>query len=118
MFCNCSSLSKIPELSEWNLYNLKSAERIFDGCTSLIIYPDISKYKIHFSKNKKIKQFSSISYSSINYKLTDNIVSSIALKSSLSNKENNNLSNVCSYDEIIQNDNDSSNEEYYDNFYL
>ena len=35
LFCGCSSLEYLPDISNWKLENVKSIENMFRGCTSL-----------------------------------------------------------------------------------
>ena len=44
MFCECSSLSSLPDISKWNTNNVKYMRDIFGGCKSLSSLPDISKW--------------------------------------------------------------------------
>ena len=46
LFQNCTSLKRIPNISNWNVHNLKSLSNIFYGCSSLLSLPDISNWKI------------------------------------------------------------------------
>ena len=43
VFYNCSQLSNLPDISNWNLENVQKAERMFCKCTLLSSLPDISK---------------------------------------------------------------------------
>ena len=44
MFCKCSSLISLPDISKWNTINVENMSYIFSGCSSLISFPDISKW--------------------------------------------------------------------------
>ena len=44
IFYRCSSLESLPDISNWNTYNIKSLFGCFYGCSSLISLPDISKW--------------------------------------------------------------------------
>jgi len=44
MFCNCSALKHLPDLSKWCTVNLKNISQIFRGCILLESLPDISKW--------------------------------------------------------------------------
>ena len=46
MFSYCSSLESLPDISKWNLTNIKDISYIFNECKSLKSFPDISKIKI------------------------------------------------------------------------
>ena len=46
MFCFCSSLTFIPNISKWKFNNKIEINNIFKGCNSLLIIPDISKWNI------------------------------------------------------------------------
>ena len=45
MFRSCSSLKSLPDISKWNIKNVKDMSEMFFGCYSLISLPDISKWK-------------------------------------------------------------------------
>ena len=63
MFCDCSSLSSLPDISKWNTSNVINMSYMFYACSSLSSLPDISKWNIRndtdktfmFSECKKIK---------------------------------------------------------------
>ena len=40
MFCGCSSLSNLPDISKWNTNNVTSMHYMFSGCSKLLIIPD------------------------------------------------------------------------------
>ena len=44
MFYECSSLSFLPNISNWNTNNVTNMNCIFSGCSSLSSLPDISKW--------------------------------------------------------------------------
>jgi len=44
MFCNCSSLSSLPDISKWDTKNVKDMSYMFCQCSSLSSLPDISKW--------------------------------------------------------------------------
>ena len=44
MFCGCSSLSSLPDISNWNTNNVINMSSMFRGCSSLSSLPDISKW--------------------------------------------------------------------------
>ena len=44
IFCECSSLSSLPDISNWNINNVTYMSGIFYGCSSLLSLPDISKW--------------------------------------------------------------------------
>ena len=45
MFCQCSSLILLPNLSQWDTSNITNIACMFYECNSLISLPDISKWK-------------------------------------------------------------------------
>ena len=49
LFYNCNSLSSLPDISEWDLSELKSISLMFYNCYSLLEFPDLSKW---IKKNK------------------------------------------------------------------
>ena len=44
LFCNCSKIKSLPDISIWNTINIKYITGIFSGCCSLESLPDISKW--------------------------------------------------------------------------
>ena len=44
LFAGCSSLKELPDISKWNLSNVKDISNLFSGCSSLEKLPDISKW--------------------------------------------------------------------------
>ena len=44
MFEGCSSLITLPDISKWNTKNVTDMKYMFEGCSSLISLPDISKW--------------------------------------------------------------------------
>ena len=44
MFSGCSSLLSLPDISNWNTYNITNMSYLFNGCRSLLSLPDISKW--------------------------------------------------------------------------
>ena len=42
-FQSCSSLKSIPDISKWNIINVRDISIMFNGCSSLSSFPDISK---------------------------------------------------------------------------
>jgi len=47
MFCGCSSLSNLPDISKWNINNVTNMSYMFCGCSSLSNLPVISKWNIN-----------------------------------------------------------------------
>ena len=54
MFYNCSSLTSLPDLSKWNIKNVKSIGGIFFNCSKLTSLPNISKWDISNVKNMNL----------------------------------------------------------------
>ena len=46
MFQFCSSLTSLPDISDWNTINITNLNEMFRGCSSLISLPDISNWNI------------------------------------------------------------------------
>ena len=46
MFSNCKSLSTLPNISKWSIYNVTNMTGMFSECSSLLSLPDISKWNI------------------------------------------------------------------------
>ena len=44
MFYNCTSLLFLSDISKWNTSNVENFSEMFDGCSSLLFLPDISKW--------------------------------------------------------------------------
>ena len=51
MFCNCISLTSLPDISKWNTDNMIDMSRIFINCYSLLSLPDISKWNTNNLNN-------------------------------------------------------------------
>ena len=45
MFEGCSSLITLPDISKWNTSKVYSISYMFKNCISLSYFPDISKWK-------------------------------------------------------------------------
>ena len=45
IFLNCRTLISLPDLSKWNIKNIKYMTSAFNNCISLISLPDISNWK-------------------------------------------------------------------------
>ena len=56
MFCGCSSLQSIPDLSKLNTTNVKDMSQIFSYCTSLQTIPIITNKKIKIIKGSFMKK--------------------------------------------------------------
>ena len=110
--------------SRWNIKNLVNINNIFKGCSTLLSFPDISKWNIHNITDKNIinisiEKSSSSNYSSIeenkNYKDSYNINSS----SFLNNVEKSDFNNTNEYkvEDVTFFQEDNSLTLFYDNFY-
>ena len=44
MFCECSLLSSLPDISKWDTSNVTNMSGMFNACESLSSLPDISKW--------------------------------------------------------------------------
>ena len=44
MFCGCSSLLSLPDISNWDTSKVTDMKYMFNGCSSLLSLPDISKW--------------------------------------------------------------------------
>ena len=51
MFNECSSLSSLPDISKWNIKNIKDISYMFRECFSLESLPDISKWETNNIEN-------------------------------------------------------------------
>ena len=49
MFSRCKFLSGLPDISKWNVSNVKNIADMFSFCESLASIPDISKWDVSFS---------------------------------------------------------------------
>ena len=47
IFEGCSSLSLLPDISKWKTNNASSMSNLFKRCLSLSLFPDISKWNTH-----------------------------------------------------------------------
>jgi hypothetical protein len=55
LFCQCSKLTKLPDISKWVVGNVIDIHFIFRGCSSLSYLPDISKWKLNDKIKTKMK---------------------------------------------------------------
>ena len=64
LFSGCSTLEYLPDISNWEITNVKNINNMFEGCTSLIELPDISKWNTIniIYMNKLFKNCSSLQY--------------------------------------------------------
>ena len=46
MFCNCTSLSIIPDISKWNTAKVTNMSCMFYNCSSLLSLPDLLEWDI------------------------------------------------------------------------
>ena len=53
MFCYCSSLSSLPDISKWITNNVTNMSCMFNNCSSLSSLPDISKWNISNIQRKR-----------------------------------------------------------------
>ena len=44
LFENCSSLKSLPDMSKWDINNVKEMEYMFKGCSESLVIP--KKFKI------------------------------------------------------------------------
>ena len=56
IFLNCQSLISLPDLSKWNIKNIKFMTSAFNNCVSLISLPDISNWKINAVNDTNISK--------------------------------------------------------------
>ena len=104
IFKKCSSLFSLPNISKWKLNNKTNINSIFDGCSSLITYPDISKWNIN-KNNLDLNNDNSSrnrSFQSVNDSL-DKIIKNNVGSSPIFNKPN------TLEEEIISNKSDNCN---------
>jgi len=48
MFSNCISLLSLPDISCWNVSEVRDMSSMFFLCLSLLYLPDISKWKVQY----------------------------------------------------------------------
>ena len=51
LFLNCSSLTSLPNISNWNTSCVVDFDEMFNGCESLDSLPDISKWDTSNAKS-------------------------------------------------------------------
>ena len=54
MFCGCSSLIKVPDISKWDTSNVTDMKGMFGECSNLSSLPDISKWNTNNVTNMSI----------------------------------------------------------------
>ena len=45
MFCGCSSLNSLPDISKWNTFKLEKNDYMFSGCDKILKKPIIKSKK-------------------------------------------------------------------------
>ena len=40
LFCNCSSLISLPDISKWNINKVDKMEHMFENCSSSLMIPN------------------------------------------------------------------------------
>ena len=121
IFKNCSSLLSIPDISKWNINNLKRITNIFKGCISLISFPDISKWNLININDISNMINSSLNSSSSSFEDKDyrDIQDSNTIDSSgFLNKQDTIIFNNINENEMNFSQENNSLNEYYENFYL
>ena len=117
LFSNCSSLSKLPDISIWETNNLIYMDNIFYNC-SIILLPDISKWNIKNFKNIKHIFNSSLENSSDNIKNNSEFQKlSTDQISDFSSDENQRIIIPKEINNYDFNPESNKLNEYYDNFY-
>ena len=122
IFMNCSSLLSLPDISKWNLNNIKTINNILTGCSSLLSFPDILSWNLHNKLNKSyIYNLTKESLSSQFSSIGKNIIESDNINSSsfINNSEKLDINKDIEYkinDVDFYKVNDSLTL-YYDNFY-
>ena len=53
MFNECSSLISLPDISNWNISEVKNMSFIFNECNSLISFPNILKWNVLHIREKR-----------------------------------------------------------------
>ena len=53
MFCDCSSLTYLPDISKWYTKEVKDMRDMFNNCGYLKSLPDITKWKLNENLNKE-----------------------------------------------------------------
>ena len=62
LFCGCSSLKYLPDISKWNISNVTNLFGIFYECSSLYCLPDISKWNTQNVTDMIFSYFRSLFY--------------------------------------------------------
>ena len=125
---------KLPDISNWKTDNLKHIKNIFEGCESMIDFPDISRWSISKDKEDFLLKESSqninsswtLTFSKNTEKENENSLK-VKPSSMTINEQENNTNNSESpkeghqieyYDIYLYFNNDNNlNYDYYDNFY-
>ena len=64
MFYNCSSLISLPDISKWDVTNVKDMSKMFENCSSLLSLPKISKWDTFNVTNMKKMFYNCLSLTS------------------------------------------------------
>ena len=112
LFYDCSSLTLLPDISQWNFEKVININHFYAKCSSLLKTPDISKFNL---KNKNIELIMK-DYSS---SLSSNYIKKSSFLSDSSSKKGSVI--FSEIDDIRENEQNSENneeiQEYYENFY-
>ena len=66
MFGKCYSLLSLPDISKWNIKNIKNISCLFYGCLSLNSFPNISKWNIKNIEDKSCLDYDCFSSLNLN----------------------------------------------------
>jgi hypothetical protein len=53
MFCYCSSLTSLSDITKWKLNKGTNIKDLFYGCSSLFSKPDVSKWDLDDNNNSQ-----------------------------------------------------------------
>ena len=56
MLYGCSSLTRLPDISQWNTINVEDMSDLFYDCSSLSVLQDLSKWNLS-NVNSKMNMF-------------------------------------------------------------
>ena len=108
LFANCTSLSRIPNISIWDVQSLKHMNKIFFNCPSIVSFPNISIWNIR--SDLKIDNYSFDSNSLINSLLSNDDGSQNSFSD---NNKNGIYENINDFDKKKSEEKNS----FYENFY-
>ena len=112
LFYNCSSLTRLPDISLWNVRKVTNFKGLYGKCSSTLQIPNILKWNLNENNIELLYKELSSSLSSNNTKDFNSIIGTSSNKGSIIYSENDEISD---YEKYYEDQKKLDN--FYDNFY-